>query len=302
MQGRTPICQVCGAQLVRQVAPSVERAPQTDLDALADLFELLGADIRHAIQEAMADRMPTRHISVDYLSTLGKVVVDERRTILRDLSISMGPFAALAVSAQFGPLPEENLTVSAKLVCGQPACGEAELSNSSECNGAITLLERGLVSFASKSLRAIAAGSVAVVISQTAGVWPFLMSDSIGEIAACGKAVTVPVVMISQKDAEIVKKLMREQPHLASSAALKIGHSVNECSICQESIDVGHTVYKLPCRHVYHVDCVTQWLQQNHTCPLCRLELPKETEGKRLRRREDEQSRAPIDPSRMYFN
>ncbi len=36
-------------------------------------------------------------------------------------------------------------------------------------------------------------------------------------------------------------------------------------------------VLKLPCRHVYHVECIHSWLESHTTCPMCRLDIAKET-------------------------
>ncbi len=267
----------------------------------------------------MSQSQPTRQISVNYLNTLGKVIVDDRKTILRDISLSIGPLNLLAVSAQFGHLPAENLNYSHAIVPGAPICGESSLTNKAECKGAMVLLERGVVSFATKCMRAIEAGAAAVIVSQAAGVWPFVMADSAKELLNAGVEINIPVVMISQKDAEIVRKMLREQDlsqvstttntersaETATSSrdrhlktVLKFGPCVQECSICQEDFTISDSVLKLPCRHVYHTDCVTNWLAVNNTCPLCRLELPKEVEGKTLPSRTPA---APVDPSRMYY-
>jgi hypothetical protein len=294
-----PICVTCGGNLTKVApAPAAASGREQSLQSLEDLFELLGADLRDAIQESMALSQPMRHISVDYLSTLGKIIVDDKKTILRDISLAVGPLTVLAVSAHFGFIPPEPSDVTCNVVCGFPTCGETALTNGNECKGAAVLLDRGVVSFANKTLRAIEAGASAVLIAQTAGVWPFFMADSAGEIAASGKEIAVPVVMVSQKDAGILRQLVREQPGLR--ATLKVGHAVHECSICQDAFEIGASVLKLPCRHVYHTDCVTNWLRMNNTCPLCRLELPKETDGKVLKAA----SAAPrnVDPSRMYYN
>jgi E3 ubiquitin-protein ligase RNF115/126 len=32
----------------------------------------------------------------------------------------------------------------------------------------------------------------------------------------------------------------------------------------------------MPCGHIYHPECLKPWLETNHTCPVCRFELPKE--------------------------
>jgi hypothetical protein len=44
----------------------------------------------------------------------------------------------------------------------------------------------------------------------------------------------------------------------------------HECLICREGMDRGK---KLPCKHVFHLDCLRMWLQHQQTCPLCRFLL-----------------------------
>jgi ribosomal protein L37AE/L43A len=295
------VCLTCGAALSKVTANHSELASRTDnMSSLEGLFELLGADIRDVIQEVMEQSKPTRHISVDYLRTLGKVQVDRHKTILQDISLIVGPMQLLVIPAKFGMLASVMETTEGKVVCAEPICGECELRNDDACRGAITVLQRGLVTFPLKSVRAQNAGASAVVVTQTSDVFPFVMEDTSQELAAT--PVNIPVVMISKKDGEAVLKLVEERHRAGESvtATLKVGHAVTECSICQELFEEGNTVLKLPCRHVYHVDCVTHWLEQNHTCPLCRLELPKETQGKRLQARDN--SARSADPSRNYYN
>ncbi|KAG5449274.1 E3 ubiquitin-protein ligase rnf126 [Clonorchis sinensis] len=45
------------------------------------------------------------------------------------------------------------------------------------------------------------------------------------------------------------------------------------CSICFEDYQVSEEVMQLPCQHVYHTTCVTTWLKQHATCPVCRKDL-----------------------------
>jgi hypothetical protein len=47
-----------------------------------------------------------------------------------------------------------------------------------------------------------------------------------------------------------------------------------ECGVCFELHQDDDMVVELPCGHVYHVDCVEDWLQRHCTCPSCRYELP----------------------------
>ncbi|KAM5572268.1 hypothetical protein ABKV19_012365 [Rosa sericea] len=55
------------------------------------------------------------------------------------------------------------------------------------------------------------------------------------------------------------------------------------CAICKERLDHFAVeegtdqqlmITRLPCSHLYHVDCIAQWLESNHLCPLCRYPLP----------------------------
>ena len=46
------------------------------------------------------------------------------------------------------------------------------------------------------------------------------------------------------------------------------------CSICLDDYsDPEIKLNKLPCNHVFHKDCVQEWLKDNDTCPDCRTEI-----------------------------
>lgn len=63
----------------------------------------------------------------------------------------------------------------------------------------IVLTQRGKVSFAKKALLVQESGGVAVVVCQTSNVWPYQMTDSIGE----SQNLMIPCVMISQESAAL---------------------------------------------------------------------------------------------------
>ncbi|GAU30366.1 hypothetical protein TSUD_57770 [Trifolium subterraneum] len=44
------------------------------------------------------------------------------------------------------------------------------------------------------------------------------------------------------------------------------------CSICLVDFSVGLEVFRLlsPCLHIYHKDCILEWLDRSSTCPMCR--------------------------------
>jgi transmembrane E3 ubiquitin-protein ligase len=51
---------------------------------------------------------------------------------------------------------------------------------------------------------------------------------------------------------------------------------VLECSICYEDIDIrDRKKYMLaPCNHLYHSECLKQWMDVKMECPICRTNLP----------------------------
>lgn len=46
-----------------------------------------------------------------------------------------------------------------------------------------------------------------------------------------------------------------------------------ECCICMCDMDEGEEATKMPCGHLFHFDCIKQWLATNNTCPVCREKL-----------------------------
>ncbi|XP_021911433.1 RING-H2 finger protein ATL47-like [Carica papaya] len=53
--------------------------------------------------------------------------------------------------------------------------------------------------------------------------------------------------------------------------------SKQQCTICIEDFVRGSELNKMPCSHLFHSNCIVEWLQVNHTCPLCRYPLPCES-------------------------
>ncbi|KAI4389673.1 hypothetical protein MLD38_001874 [Melastoma candidum] len=49
------------------------------------------------------------------------------------------------------------------------------------------------------------------------------------------------------------------------------------CPICLEEMTPESEQRMMPCKHVYHEECIVTWLKKCRLCPLCRFPLPTGT-------------------------
>ena len=49
------------------------------------------------------------------------------------------------------------------------------------------------------------------------------------------------------------------------------------CAVCQMDFVDGDVLRALPCLHLFHSECVDQWLATNRNCPTCRVCLVQQT-------------------------
>ncbi|CAM6019788.1 unnamed protein product [Sphagnum balticum] len=55
------------------------------------------------------------------------------------------------------------------------------------------------------------------------------------------------------------------QEHLGTDAA--------HCAVCKDEFEMGFPVRQMPCKHMYHAECIMPWLAQHNSCPVCRYEM-----------------------------
>ena len=46
-----------------------------------------------------------------------------------------------------------------------------------------------------------------------------------------------------------------------------------QCIICMEEFEKNEIVKLLPCEHIFHKNCIKQWLLKQKTCPFCKAEI-----------------------------
>jgi hypothetical protein len=46
-----------------------------------------------------------------------------------------------------------------------------------------------------------------------------------------------------------------------------------DCPVCLEGFLLGQALLALPCKHRFHPDCLTPWLQAHEQCPYCRAHI-----------------------------
>ena len=88
-------------------------------------------------------------------------------------------------------------------------------------------------------------------------------------------------------------KTIRQLPTVSVTPEDLVDENNRECCICFEEHNIHDKVTRLPCAHIYHPSCITQWLVKHCTCPVCRYELPTDNVVYERERKERMKHRKP---------
>ncbi|KAH9124839.1 hypothetical protein LEN26_001290 [Aphanomyces euteiches] len=249
-------CSACGANL--QPPPSAATnaaADETNLTSFMNrLLQVWGIDPENPTSQPAADDAVARL----NMFTAGQATTTEVAMVVRGIKGEV-----ILIPADFGPC--ESIE-TCQLALAEPLHGNAPLVAS--VKDKIVVFERGVCTFASKIQRAQDAGARAVIIIQTFDVWPYTMTDSKGE----GVGLSIPAFMISKSQGHGLLRYI--QDHSDAEASIDVRKNARECVICQVDVEVGAEVVRMPCQHVFHTECIKQWLKIRNSCPICRVEIP----------------------------
>jgi hypothetical protein len=71
------------------------------------------------------------------------------------------------------------------------------------------------------------------------------------------------------------KKVIQERCRVATCKELRQQGQIKDdlCHICQHDFSDNERLLLLPCKHVYHYGCASQWLHTHDTCCLCKKSI-----------------------------
>ena len=51
--------------------------------------------------------------------------------------------------------------------------------------------------------------------------------------------------------------------------------SMDRCPICIEQFKNKEQIVQLPCKHIYHPNCIKKWFSESPLCPICKVDIRK---------------------------
>ncbi|CAI2376867.1 unnamed protein product [Moneuplotes crassus] len=97
---------------------------------------------------------------------------------------------------------------------------------------------------------------------------------------SCGLCIFCIAILVSlRRDAQKAKANLQIKDLLLNAAKFKRSPSEYEvgdsCPICIVEFAENENIICLPCNrgHIFHSDCIGEWVQRNNNCPICKAEI-----------------------------
>ncbi|EFJ23642.1 hypothetical protein SELMODRAFT_442810 [Selaginella moellendorffii] len=75
-------------------------------------------------------------------------------------------------------------------------------------------------------------------------------------------------------DHGLTKSFRATLPTIVFDESFAASREDNQCAVCLSDYQPGEKLQQLPvCDHIFHVECIDEWLANNSTCPICRGSL-----------------------------
>ena len=102
---------------------------------------------------------------------------------------------------------------------------------------------------------------------------PFATRTQQAAFNAFGPAAAAHAAQPNTAQPPASKNAIAKLPMVKVTADDLLEENNKECLICLEEQVLGAYACKLQCGHLFHRDCVSEWLEKHCTCPVCRFEL-----------------------------
>ncbi|KAF2879091.1 hypothetical protein ILUMI_27079 [Ignelater luminosus] len=103
---------------------------------------------------------------------------------------------------------------------------------------------------------------IGVAVAAAAGGIAYLISKTSEESETSENR-----VQCSRRASENRPQQVRSLPYYTSATTSEPAHEKEMCVVCWATMK---PLRRLNCGHVFHYDCVSTWLSEKPTCPLCR--------------------------------
>lgn len=78
---------------------------------------------------------------------------------------------------------------------------------------------------------------------------------------------------VEEEDEEEERNSLEVSSKLEEGLVLSVNEEEPSCSICLCEYEMGESVMRLPCNHIYHESCLDSWVTNHVRCPLCNYDL-----------------------------